>query len=196
MRSTRCASVGSALAVVFALSMPSRPLCAERLFATPVPAPQAAPAAATPEITLEAEEGEYAAGKVMMRSNASELKTLWLHAGESVTMALKAPEAGRYTVIVRYSNDQAKPCEIGPCQTVRLAIDGRATAHAFLAQKSGTRGWGYDWNSFLMSPSFEIDLQPGVHRLTLSVEGAKGLDSGDPKLSVELDAVTLTHVRR
>ena len=123
MRSTRCASVGSALAVVFALSMPSRPLCAERLFATPVPAPQAAPAAATPEITLEAEEGEYAAAKVMTRSAASGLQTLWLHGGESVTMAFKAPEAGRYGVSVHYSNYKAKPCDRIPCPIVPLYFE-------------------------------------------------------------------------
>jgi hypothetical protein len=196
MRPMPSATAGVILVVLVALTMSGRPLRAERVSAASAPVPQSAPTATTPEITLEAEEGESAAGKVMMRSNASELKTLWLHAGESVTMAFSAPEGGRYVLAVRYSNDQARPCGVAPCQAVRLAIDGRATAYAFAAQKSGSRGWGYDWNAFLTSPAFEIDLQPGQHRLTLSVEGTKGVDSGGPRLSIEVDCVTLTRAGR
>jgi hypothetical protein len=160
-----------------------------------VPARQAL-LAQTPDITLEAEDGEFAAGRVMMRSNASSLRTLWLHGGESVTMRLNARDAGRYALVVRYSNDQAHSCDAGPCQTVRVAVDGRPTAHAVRAQKSGTRGWGYDWDSFLESPRFEIDLSPGLHRITLAVERASG-DEGTPsRLSVELDCATLARLRR
>src|SRR5262249_23273429 len=81
-------------------------------YSVPVSTPPAA-------ITCEAENGN-GAGTIMSRSLASGGRTAWLHAGESRNCDVSISLAGRYTIDVRYSNDNLP----GPTESIEIRVDG------------------------------------------------------------------------
>ncbi len=137
------------------------------------------PPTAPVQIVLEGEAGS-GDGQVMPRSEASGQKTVWLHAGESRTLSFQLSAGARYSLSVRYSNDN-----FGPLETVDVAVDG-VNVGQFAAQDTG--GFGLGWNVFESSGTIgSVDLQPGAHEVTVSVTGGDGY-------GVEIDVVTLDRV--
>jgi len=116
----------------------------------------------------------------MPRSAASGELTVLLHDGESQVLSFQLPAAARYSLTVRYSNDN-----YGPLETVSVSVDD-AIVGQFEAQDTGDYGLG--WNVFESSgPIGSVDLQPGAHEVTVSVTGGDGY-------GVEIDVVTLDRV--
>lgn len=128
------------------------------------------------QILLEGEDGS-GDGQVMLRSEASGQRTVWLHAGESRTLRFQLPAEARYRLSVRYSNDN-----FGPLEAVDVGIDG-VRAGQFAAQDTGDFGFG--WNVFRWSDPFDpVTLSPGTHEVTIAVTGGDGF-------GVEIDVVKL-----
>ncbi len=164
----------AALGVLF----PPTPSCAPGPTSTPSPFPSPSPDdPAPPYIELEAEGGS-GAGQVMPRSNASGDKTVWLHAGESRSHSFSLPAPARYSVGVRYSNDN-----FGPLETVSVSIDG-AGVGSFQAQDTGDGGEG--WNVFAVADAIgSAEVSAGAHSLVIQVSGGDGY-------GVEIDITRLT----
>jgi len=128
------------------------------------------------QITLEGEAGT-GDGQVKSRTAASGQETVLLHDGESQALSFQLPAAARYSLTVRYSNDN-----YGPLETVSVSVDD-AIVGQFEAQDTGDFGAG--WNVFESSgPIGSVDLQAGTHEVTVSVAGGDGY-------GVEIDVVTL-----
>jgi len=112
-------------------------------------------------------------------------QTIWLHAGESRTLSFSLPSRARYSLSVRYSNDNPT----GPLETVTAWDDGVEVGH-FTAQNTRPPGGvpGSGWNVFLSSgPIGAVDLEAGIRRITVSVAGGDGY-------GVEIDVVILDRV--
>jgi len=117
----------------------------------------------------------------MPRSNASGQKTVWLKDGEIRTIPFSVTGSTRYTVSVRYSNDN-----FGSLEVVTVSINGKEIG-SFSAQDTGNFGFG--WNVFTSSESLgPVDLLPGAHSIKVSVEGGDGY-------GVEIDLVFLDVVQ-
>src|SRR5262245_11906292 len=85
-------------------------------------------------------EGGTGAGEVMQRPNASEHRTVWLHAGEERTLQFELPANARYNLRVRYSNDNANG---RPLEEVDVRIDGKSVG-VFAPEDTGDGGYGWD----------------------------------------------------
>ena len=128
------------------------------------------------EILLEAENGS-GDGQIMPRSEASNRQTVWLHSGETRTLLFATVRSTRYSISVRYSNDN-----FGPLETVDVSM-GDTLLGSFRPQDTGDFGFG--WNVFLWTDSIgPVDLSPGWHSVVLSVLGGDGF-------GVEIDVVAL-----
>ena len=133
------------------------------------------------DLALEAEDGT-GDGVLMCRSNASEGHTIWLHAGESRTLAFETVCPDDLTFQVRYSNDN-----FGPLETVTVSLDGVPVC-SFEAQDTGNGGNG--WNVFVTAdPCGPVSVAAGPHLLKLDVAGGDGF-------GVEPDVVTVTSPTR
>ena len=138
--------------------------------------------AAPPQISLEAEAGE-GDGRIVQRSQAHGVATVQLMTKESRTMSFEITSPASYLLKVRYSNDS-----YGPPEKIDVIIDGEVIDmfKAFdTSQYVGTGSYGSGWNVFVSNEAMgPIDLQPGVHTVTLTVR------SGDAH-GVEIDSVQL-----
>ncbi len=128
--------------------------------AAPAPAPAAksdgsatAPDASPKRLAFEAES---VGSPRMPRSNASGQRTVWLHAGESLTFSLAWPAAGSALVTIRYSND-------GPADTLAVLLDGTSVGSCATVT---TGSWGYGWNAFAAA-GVPMQLSAGTHTLTI-----------------------------
>lgn len=150
---------------------------------TPTPTPDGpTPDGPTPvsRIFLEGESGG-GDGQVMPRSRACGESTIWLHAGESRTFSFNLGVGARYSLNMRYSNDND-----GPSETIRVALDGVSVGQ-FVAQDTGDNGRG--WNVFVWSDIVGVAaLSLGHHEVVLSVTGGDGF-------GVEIDVVALVLVQ-
>jgi hypothetical protein len=135
-------------------------------------------------IRIEGESAGTGDGIIHARSNASGLAALSLQAGQSRIWSFAQPAGAQYTIQVRYSNDNLP---LGPLEAVQVLLDGNTVAQ-FSAQDSGTTGGGFDWNTFLETPTLgTAALIAGTHELEIKVTGGDGY-------GVEIDVVTLTRV--
>ncbi len=122
-------------------------------------------------------------GQIMPRSNASNKKTVWLHAGEWRALTFTITDAGDAAFRLRYSNDNgAGP----PLEEVTLLLDG-GEIYRFDAQNTYAGGPpGSGWNNFLWSRwSGSAHIAAGEHELKALVTGGDGF-------GVELDCVQLS----
>lgn len=138
--------------------------------------------AAPPQISLEAEAGE-GDGRTVQRSQAHGVATVQLMAKESRTMSFEITSPASYLLKVRYSNDS-----YGPPEKIDVILDGEVIDmfKAFdTSQYVGSGSYGSGWNVFVSNEAMgPIDIQPGVHTITLTVR------SGDAH-GVEIDSVQL-----
>ncbi|MBI5605953.1 MAG: hypothetical protein HY879_21675 [Deltaproteobacteria bacterium] len=137
--------------------------------------------AAATQIVLQAENGS-GAGQVMSRSNAGGQATVWLHANETriITFPLCPGTNTNYRLRVRYSNDNN-----GPTEVVSIQLDGSSVGQ-FTSEDTGDFGLG--WNNFAESPDLgPVTLQPGDHKITISVTGGDGN-------GIEIDSVILDRI--
>jgi hypothetical protein len=133
------------------------------------------------QIVLQTENGS-GAGQVMSRSNADGQATVWLHGNESrtITFTLCPGTNTNYRLRVRYSNDN-----FGPTEVVSVQLNGNSVGQ-FTSEDTGDFGLG--WNNFAESPDLgPITLQPGDHRITISVTGGDGN-------GIEIDSVILDRI--
>ena len=131
------------------------------------------------EITVEGEDG-HGMEAVHHRENASGGSTAWLRLStQTLTMEFEAPARATYTISVLYSNDND-----GPLEKIDVNFDGERVG-SFVAEDSGDRGFGSDWDVFVSSgPMGTVDAASGSHVVTLSFTGGDGY-------GVEIDVVTL-----
>ncbi|MGH8592059.1 MAG: glucoamylase family protein [Gammaproteobacteria bacterium] len=131
-------------------------------------------------IRIEGESTAVGDGIIIDRSNASGLKTVSLQSDQSRTWQIQSPASARYTVAVRYSNDN-----FGPLDDVEVLVDGGSVNH-FAAQDTGDFGFG--WNVFVETGSLgTVDLAAGEHDVRVKVTGGDGF-------GVEVDAITFDRV--
>lgn len=145
---------------------------------TPVAAEVAGTTSSSITILLEGEDGS-GDGKIMPRSNASNQKTVWLHAGESRLLSFQLAASACYMLSVRYSND-------GGSDQVEVSMDGVSVGQ-FTTQHTRPSGGqpGSGWNNFFsIGPIGSVDLPPGPYNITVSVTQADFY-------GVEIDVVTL-----
>jgi hypothetical protein len=138
--------------------------------------------AAPPELIMEAEKGT-GDGRIVQRSQARGEQTIQLMSKETRTVSFEIASPATYLLTVRYSNDS-----YGQPEQIDIAIDGVdiGTFKAFdTSQYVGTGSYGSGWNVFVSNEAIgPIDLQPGVHAVTLAVR------SGDAR-GVEIDSINL-----
>ncbi len=108
------------------------------------------------QFRLEGENGQ-GNGSINWRSNASALKTVWLHAGEMRNWQFPFDGQGQYVVSLHYSND-------GPADTVAVFLDNTQVGQC-VTQSTG--GYGYGWNQFAECFIGNVTLSPGSHTLTV-----------------------------
>ena len=130
------------------------------------------------EIALEGEDG-HGVEAVRQRENASGGRTAWLRLStQTLTLELEAPVGATYTMSVRYNNDND-----GPLETIEVNFDGQKVGR-FIAEDSGDRGSGLDWDVFVSrGPLGAVDVAGGSHAVTISFTGGDGY-------GVEIDVVT------
>lgn len=97
---------------------------------------------------------------LMPRAAASGEQTVLLQVGQTRHLAFVSAVAGRFTLLVRYSNDTKAPPDV-----VAVAVDGREVGR-FAAVDTGDEGHG--WNAFRESSAVYADLEPGPHELALT----------------------------
>ena len=141
------------------------------------PAPAPGPPQAPDRIALEAENGS-GGGSNKPRSNASGQQTAWLHAGETRRLSFSIQVGARYTISVRYSNDQTAG---SPSETVSVTVDG--SGFSYQAESTGV-GDGNGWNVFKSANLGTIDLTSGGHTVEITPSGGDGF-------GIEIDVVVL-----
>ncbi len=154
-----------------------------RLIINGKPFPVTQDSSLPPQILLEAEAGS-SPGPVMWRSNASNLRTVWLHAGQWLKLSFYIPVTSCFRLdTVCWSNDNLP---FAPSESVDVLLDGNNIGR-IIADNTGSLGGG-GWNVFKCSdPIGILNLQPGTHEITLTVSGGDGY-------GVEIDVVKLSAV--
>ncbi len=97
------------------------------------------------------------------------------HAGNAITATVKATDAGRHRLVVRYANGRGGDGK-HESRTLRLSVDGQSPRQVTLPATADWRDW--------RQVETEVDLPAGEHRVTLARGAA---DSGN----VNVDSVAL-----
>ena len=123
-------------------------------------------------------------GPKIGRSNASGFAVWHLGDGDETSYIMEVETAGKYDLIVRYSNDEAG---LGDLVTVSVQGDRVGT---FLPRATGDSGLG--WNVFVESPAISLgDLTPGELEIALRLDSPDGSGIDVDVLLLELPAPTL-----